>query len=217
MFEAVKQGVPVNTIVLLLLFPLVVAFVAASRHLLGLRVLGILTPSLLAVSFLATDFGVGLLLFVIIIFAATFARFILKKMKLQYLPRMAILLWFVSFGVFLALVVSSYVGFSGFLTVGIFPILILILLAESFIDIQIGRSFKEALRLMITTFILAFIGSYIVGLEMVQKAVLLYPELIFLGVGVFDLFMAKYVGLRFTEYLKFRPIIAESYGDEEEE
>ncbi len=212
-FQAVKRGVPVNTIVLVLLFPLVAAIVAASRHLIGLRGLGIFTPSLLAIGFLATGIGVGVVLFAIILLVATLARVFLRKLKLQYLPRMALLLWFVSLGVFVALLGASYINYSGLITVGIFPILILMLLAESFIDIQVGRSWREAWSLMIATFVLAITISFIIGLDFVQRMVLLHSEVVFFGVAVFDYFVAKYVGLRLLEYIKFKPIIK---GEEEE-
>jgi len=212
-FQAVKNGVPVNTIVLVLLFPLVAAAVAAARHLIGVRGLGIFTPSLLAIGFLATGIGVGVILFAIILLVATLARIFLRRLKLQYLPRMALLLWFVSLGVFGALLGASYINYSGLITVGIFPILILMLLAESFIDIQAGRSWREAWSLMITTFVLAIAISFVIGLDLVQRMVLLHSELVFFGVAVFDYFMAKYVGLRLLEYIKFRPIIK---GEEEE-
>ena len=133
---------------------------------------------------------------------------------MQYLPRMAMLLWFVSIGVFVSLFVSAYVDFSGLVTVGIFPILILVLLTESFIDIQVGRSFREAVTIMSSTFLLAIFSSFVIGLDIVQRSVLLYPELIVLGVGVVNVFMGKYVGLRLVEYIKFGSSM--SGGDDEE-
>ena len=65
--HAVKNGVPVNTVVLILLFPLVVAMVTAARHLIGVRGAGILTPALLSVAFLATGIWAGVVLFLIIL------------------------------------------------------------------------------------------------------------------------------------------------------
>lgn len=213
-FQSVKGGVPVNTIVLVLLFPLVAAIIVASRHLVGLIGLGIFTPSLLAIGFLATGIGVGVLLFITILLVATLSRMVIRGLKLQYLPRVALLLWFVSLGVFATLAIAAQVGFDGLITVGIFPILILMLLAETFIDVQVGRSFREAASIMTSTFVLAILASFIVGLESVQRAVLLHPEVVFFGVGIFDFFMARYVGLRLMEYFKFRPIFTS--GDDEE-
>lgn len=210
---AVKNGLPVNTAVLILLFPLVVAMVTASRHLLGIRGAGILTPALLSVAFLATGVWAGVALFAIILLVTMLARTLLKRLKLQYLPRVSLLLWVVSGGVFATLFLSSVWGVSQLVTVGIFPILILMLLAETFIDIQTGRSGSEARALIFQTFMLAMISSLLLGAELVQRAVLLYPEIIFFGVAVLDLFMGKYTGLRLSEYLMYRGIVKE---DEEE-
>ena len=99
------------------------------------------------------------------------------------------------------------------MTVGIFPILILRLLSETFIDIQQGRSGSEARALIFQTFVLAMISSLMLGNELVQRAVLLWPEMIFFGVAVFDVFMGRYTGLRLSEYLMYRGIMKE---DEEE-
>ena len=212
-YESVKNGLPANTVVLILLFPLIVAIVAAARHLIGVRGVGILTPALLSVAFLATGVWAGVLLFLIILLVATTARIAIKRLKLQYLPRMALLLWFVSAGVFAALLLSSVVNLSGLVTVGIFPILILMLLAETFIDIQVGRSASEARDIILQTFILAMISSLFLGWEVVQRVVLLYPEFVFFGVAVFDIFVGRYTGLRLMEYMMFRSVP----NDEEEE
>jgi len=211
--RAVKNGVPVNTVVLILLFPLVVALVTAARHLIGVRGAGILTPSLLSVAFLATGIWAGMALFIIILLVTVVGRTILSGFKLQYLPRVSLLLWVVSGFVFLTLFGASIWNISQLVTVGIFPILILMLLAETFIDLQAGRSGSEARALIFQTFVLAMISSLLLGSEMVQRAVLLWPEIIFFGVAIFDLFMGRYTGLRLSEYLMYRGIVKE---DEEE-
>ncbi|MFZ2199867.1 MAG: 7TM domain-containing protein [Microgenomates group bacterium] len=211
--KAVDNGVPINTVVLILLFPLVVAIVAAARHLIGVRGAGILTPALLSVAFLATGIWAGAALFLVILIVTVLGRTALKSLKLQYLPRVSLLLWVVSAGVFLTLFAASIWNVSQLVTVGIFPILILMLLAETFIDIQAGRSGSEARALIFQTFALAMISSLLLGNEMVQRALLMWPELIFFGVAVFDLFMGRYTGLRLSEYLMYRGIVKE---DEEE-
>lgn len=211
--QAANNGVPINTIVLILLFPLVVAIVAAARHLIGVRGAGILTPALLSVAFLATGIWAGAALFLIILLVTVVGRTVLKSLKLQYLPRVSLLLWVVSAGVFLTLFAASIWNVSQLVTIGIFPILILMLLAETFIDIQAGRSGDEARALIFQTFALAMISSLLLGSEMVQRALLMWPEIIFFGVAIFDLFMGRYTGLRLSEYLMYRGIVKE---DEEE-
>lgn len=211
--RAVSKGVPANTLVLIMLFPLAVTLVAVSRHLLGIRGTGILTPALLAVAFLATGVWAGVILFVIILAVTMISRSLLSNFRLQYLPRVALLLWFVSAGVLGAMFMAGEFAISNLTSIGIFPILILMLLAETFIDLQSGRSASDARALILQTFLLAIVTSLILGWEMVQRAVILAPEIIFFGLAAIDLFMGKYTGLRLTEYLLFRQVVKD---DEEE-
>lgn len=211
--RAVKQGVPANTLVLIILFPLAVTMVAASRHLLGIRGTGILTPALLSIAFLATGVWTGVVLFAIILVVTVISRSLLSNFRLQYLPRIALLLWFVSAGVLGTMMMAGEWHLSSMTEVGIFPILILMLLAETFIDLQSGRSANEARTLIFQTFILAMLTSLILGWEAVQKMVLLFPEPIFFGLAAIDILMGKYTGLRLSEYIMFRQVVQ---GDEEE-
>jgi len=205
--RAVRQGVPANTIVLVLLFPVVAAIISASRHLLGLRGFGIFTPAVLSVAFVATGLVSGILLFLVILAVASVGRVLLRKMKLQYLPRMALLLWFVSLGVFGLLFVAPSLNLRELTAINIFPILILVLLAESFIEVQIGKSQKEAIELTAETLVLAIISSLVLSLDIVQRVALLNPEALVLFVAIFNVFIGRYVGLRFKEYLRFKAIL----------
>ncbi len=204
---AIRQGVPANTIVLVLLFPLVAGIIAASRHIVGIRGFGIFLPAVLSVVFVATGIIEGLLLFLVIITVATAARIIIKKLKLEYLPRMALILWFVSLGVLSVLFISPGLNLTSIMTLSIFPILILILLAENFMSIHIGMSMKQAIQMTMETAAIAVFCSLVLNLDFLQKFVLLYPEIMVLGVAVFDIFLGKYIGLRLLEYKKFKEII----------
>lgn len=211
--RAVGHGVPANTLVLIMLFPLAVTLVAISRHLLGIRGTGILSPALLSVAFLATGVWAGAIFFVIILAVTIISRALMANFRLQYLPRVALLLWFVSAGVLLTMVLAGEFGLVSLTNVGIFPILILMLLAETFIDLQSGRSESDARALIVQTFLLAIVTSLILGWETIQRSVLLWPEIIFFGLAAIDIFMGKYTGLRLTEFLMMRQVVKD---DDEE-
>ena len=203
---AVDQGVSPNTIVLVLLFPLIAALIAAARHLIGITGFGIFVPAMLAVALLATGIRVGLILFVVIWLAATIARFVTKKLRLQYLPRMALLMWLVSVGVLAMMVGGVNLGFGSVSAVSIFPILILMLLTENFIEVQTGKSMREAIAVTLQTMVMAVVAAALMRLDLVQKTVLLYPEISLLLIALFDVYVGKYVGLRALEWAKFRKI-----------
>ncbi len=197
--EAVAVSVPVNTIVLLLLFPLIAALIAAARHFLGVGGFGIFTPVMVSVAFLATGVIPGLTLFLVILLMATIARIGLKKIKVHYLPRMAILLWFICIGSFLAIL--------KFPSVSIFPILFMILLVENFIEVQIGRSMREALGMTAETLLIALACYFLMSWKFLQAFVLLNPEIAVFGVLLFNIFVGRYTGFRLLEKHRLKAVM----------
>ncbi len=206
---AVAAGVPANTIVLLLLLPIVTFVIAFSRNVVGIRGFGIFLPAALAVTFVATGPIIGIGLFLVIVLVSTATRMILRKLKvkLQYLPRMSLILWAVVLGVLGVLFAAPLVRFSSLANVSIFAVLILVLLAEDFIRVQLGKSVKTALNLTTETLILALISYFFLTLGALQRFVLLNPEVTLLSVGVLDFSLAKYSGLRLMELYRFRKLI----------
>ena len=57
------------------------------------------------------------------------------------------------------------------------------------------------------TLLMAVVAALVMRVDMVQKWVLLNPELALLLVVVFDVYVGKYVGLRFLERFKFKSIV----------
>lgn len=206
---AVEAGVPTDTLVLLLLLPLVAAIIAAARHMVGLRGFGIFLPAALSVVFVATGPVVGIGLFLIILLVSTFARVVLRKLKikLQYLPRMALILWVVVFGVLGVLFAAPVLPAPDIASVSIFPVLILVLLAEDFTRVQLGKSARTAVNLTSETLILALISFAFLTLEPLKAFALLNPEAMLAVVALFDFLVGKYVGLRFLEAWRFRKLI----------
>lgn len=197
--QAIAKGVAADTIALVLLFPLIAGLIAAARHIIGLTGFGIFVPAMLAVAFTATGLRTGLILLIIIWLAATLGRKLTKKLKLQYLPRLALMMWLVSLGV-LGVILTG-VNFS------IFPIMILMLLSENFIELQSGKSRHEAFRIMLQTMIVAATGALILQADWLRKFVLLNPEISLVLIAVLDIFVGRYTGLRALEMLKFRKLL----------
>lgn len=204
------QGVPVDNVVLLLLLPLVAAVIAASRHLIGLRGFGIFLPAALSAVFIATGPVVGIGFFLVIVAVSTFSRMLLRKMKvkLQYLPRMALILLVVVMAVLMVLfTVPRFFGRRELAEVSIFPVLILVLLAEDFARVQLGKSIRVAISLTVETLILALISFIFLSFIPLQEFVVLNPELYLFLVLVLILFLGRYSGLRLLEIWRFRKLL----------
>ena len=208
--NAVSAGVPANTIVLLLLLTAVAALIAASRHLIGLKGFGIFMPAALSVAFVAIGPILGITIFIVMIVFSTLFRMVTRRLKLrlQYLPRMAMVLWFVVIGVLGILFLAPVIKQPDLKNISIFPVLILVLLAEDFSRVQAGKSIKTAINMTFETLILALFSFLLLTFSPLQKWALLNPELFLLLVLVFNLVVGKYVGLRFMEYWRFRKLIS---------
>lgn len=207
--NAVNSGVPANTIVLLLLLPIVATVIAATRQIIGIRGFGIFLPAALSVTFVAIGPILGILLFMVIVIISTVVRLTTRKLKLrlQYLPRMALILWFVSLGVLGILFASPLIQYKPLLNVSIFPVLVLTLLVEDFTRIQLGKSFKTAIGLTYQTLILSLVSYLFLTFSAFQELVLLNPEIALITTFVIDILLGKYLGLRFMEYWRFRKLI----------
>lgn len=207
--DAVGAGVPPNTIVLLLMLPAVAALIAGARHIIGLRGFGIFLPAALSVVFVAIGPVTGIFLFLVIVVASTIARILLRKskIKLQYLPRMSLILWFVVLAVLGVIFAAPYIGRADLMDVSIFAVLILVLLAEDFSKVQLGKSAKTAINITIETLILSLVAFVFLTLTSVQNFALLHPEVFLTSVAIFDIIVGKFIGLRFIEFWRFRKII----------
>lgn len=204
---AINRGLPANIVVLVILFPVITAIISASRHLIGLQGFGIYIPAVLSVAFASTGISTGVVIFVAVLLATIIFRAPLQRLKLQYLPRTALLLWGVSTFILGFLILASYVGFNTFLTLNIFPLLIIILLIENFMETQLSSTRNQAVQLTIETLLIATVCSLLIGWEGLQKAVLLNPEITIIAVALFNILSGKYSGLRLLEYIRFRSIM----------
>jgi hypothetical protein len=205
--QAVDKGVSANTIVLVLLFPLIAGLIAAARHLIGLTGFGIFVPAMLSVAFVATGIKVGIIMFAVVFFGASLARKATERLKLQYLPRMALMMWLVSALVLAVLLGAVNINLGSLSAVSIFPILILMLLSENFIEVQTGKSRHEATLVMLQTIVMAIIGAMVLKANWVQRLVLLNPEISLLTIALLDIYVGRYTGLRALEMWKFRKLL----------
>lgn len=207
---SVSSGIAPNTIVLLLLLPVSASLIALGRHLVGVRGFGIFLPASLSVTFLALGPFLGIGIFLLIVALSTGTRFFLKKLKvrLQYLPRMALILWSVAVGVLGVLFLTPAFDGSIFSNISIFPVLILALLAEDFTKVQIGKSVRVAVSLTVETLILALVSYLVLASKSVQILALLHPEAVLAATLFVDILIGRYVGLRVVEFWRFRKLIS---------
>lgn len=199
----VNRGVQTENIFLLLMIPVIATLVALARQVFGIKTFGIYIPTIITLTFLATGIKYGLTIFIVILLAATLMRFVLRRFKLLYLPRMAIVLTVVALVMLALFVIGSMTQRTGIIALSIFPMLILTILVEKFVEVQIEKGFVQAVWLSLGTILVSIVCYYFVNWDSFKILILGYPELILLTL-VINILLGKWVGLRISEYLRFR-------------
>jgi hypothetical protein len=201
----INKGVPVNTIVLILMLPIIATIFAFARQVIGLRAFGIYIPTIVTLSFLALGLTYGLTVFFVVLAVGTLARFFLRRARINYIPRLALVLTTVSFAILALLAVGALTNQTAFVALSVFPILIMVALAEQFVSAQIEQGFGAAVLLTVETLILSILTFYLVSYDPFQSLILAYPEIIFLTIPI-NVVLGRWTGLRLTEYYRFRQV-----------
>ena len=207
----VSQRVPIETVKMILMLPVIATLIAFIRQVFGLKAFGIYTPLIVSLAFLAMGLdGVGVkygvTIFISIIVVGMGTRFILKKLRLLYLPRVAITLSVVAFSILLILVLGGSLQRTGLASVSIFPLLIMIAIVEKFVAAQIEKGNRRAMVLAVETLVMSLIAYYLVSWHFFAETVLKYPWIILIFI-IFNIFLGIWTGLRISEYYRFRKVL----------
>jgi hypothetical protein len=203
----IQQGVPLDTIILLLMLPIVVTLIAFFRQVIGIKAFGIYTPAIVTFAFLAVpQLRYGVLVFIFVIFLGMIMRYVLKGFRLLYLPRVAITLSIISFAILFLLSFGGALHRTGLASVSIFPILIMITIVEKFVATQIEKGNNAALVLAGLTLGISLIGYAVASWPFLIRGIVTYPWLILFTIPI-NIFLGKWDGLRLTEYIRFREIL----------
>jgi len=208
---AIESGMPAQYFSYLLILPLFIALIAAARHLLGLTTYGILVPAIIALIWVQIGLWPGIVFFSFLFLWSGIGRFISKKtmvakFRINYLPRMAILLLFISLAIF-ALGLVSVFRLNLNYKEAIFPLLALVLVVQDLIETEITLSKKESQALVLETILLAFIGYFLFSWPLLQEFALLHPGLLIVLTLVFSIGVGRYTGFRLLERYRFKSIV----------
>jgi len=202
----ISSGVPRETIIYILMLPIIATIVALVRQVIGFKTFGIYIPSILTIILLSTGIVPGLIIFIVVLVSGFFVRWLLAKVRLMYLPRMALMLTIVSLIVLGVIAFSGYLGSFYLSHLSIFAILIMIILVERFLNVQIERGGKEALVLSVETLVISIIGYFILVWQAFQNFIFTYPWIV-LVIILINIFLGRWTGLRLSEYIRFRGLL----------
>lgn len=202
-----SEGVPLLTVTLLLMLPIIATLVAIFRQVIGIKAFGIYTPSIITFALFAMgELKYGVAAFVSVIVVGMLARLVMKRFRLLYLPRVAITLTIISLTMLFLLFIGGLNQRTGFAGASVFPLLIMITLAEKFVATQIEKGTRIAVILAIETLVISTVGYFLIRSHTVIDTVLTYPFWIITFTLVINIALGKWSGLRLSEYWRFRKV-----------
>jgi hypothetical protein len=198
------KGVPSQTVILLLVLPVIATILAFLKQVVGITTFGLYTPSIIALSFLALGWKLGVFFLLFIILTGYATRATMRRWRLLYIPKVAIILTVVSVTLLLLMGLGTYVDI-GFTRETVFILLIMSTLAESFLNMKTEQGLKSAVWGVGETVAASLLCVFIVQWGMFQSTILAYPELILLTI-IINAFLGRWTGLRLVEFIRFREV-----------
>ncbi len=209
--SAISLGIPANTIVLILLIPVIAMLVTFVRVIIGLPSLEMLVPITLSFAFVAVGITAGLIILSAVICASFLSRAMLSRVPIMFFPKRSLSLLLLSIFVFIALTMTIKLDVESIRDLSIFPIIILTLLGDSIVTVQLRKAMSETVLITSVTILLGLAGYLLATSIIVRDLIILWPELILLTIPI-NLILGRYFGLRLMEIFRFRNL--NPYGSE---
>lgn len=202
---SVHNGVPEETMALILLLPFLATFFAFFRNIIGAPSMDMFVPVMFSIALLESGFGVGIFLLSVIVFVSIVARVMLRHLRIMQLPKIALSILIVAISLLIALALAAAYGIFPVMEVSIISILLFLLLTERLMRLPFQDELSRDSILVANTLILGLLGYAFLATRAVQSAILLYPELTLLLIPA-NMLIGRYFGLRLTEYFRFASI-----------
>lgn len=198
------RGVPTQTVILLLVLPVIATILAFFKQVIGITTFGLYTPSIVALSFLVLGWPIGVAFLFFILVTGYATRALMGRWRLLYIPKVAIILTVVSVTLLLLMGISTFLGIT-FTRETVFILLVMSTLAESFLTLKTEEGWTAALLGIGETVVVALLCVSLVQWNPFQALLLAYPELILVTI-LANIFLGRWTGLRLVEYFRFREV-----------
>ena len=202
----VEAGLSLDLLEILLLLPLGASIVVFFRNVVGLETYGTFLPALIASACLATGLTWGLLAFFTVTLTVAALHVPLERAGLLHTPRLAILMVFVVVQLILLTLLSAHLGWLDLSYFILFPVVILTSTAERFASHLTEDGPAKAAKVTLMTGGVIGCSYAVMDLPIVGLTMLAFPETLLLIVA-FNLWLGRWVGIRLTEYARFRWLI----------
>jgi len=215
-----ERGLSEEFLLLLLTLPIVTTLIGFGRHFIGIRTIGIYTPIVLTYAFyllgitetngqtdLLLGVRLGLIISILVYALTSLGQTLTKKIRLHYLPKVAIIISSVTIIAFLVLLLAAQLEQTAILRINPVALILIITTSEQFVSTFVKKGFSTALLLSFETIIVALISYAILSWPSFQNLLLTYPVISLLAIPL-NFIIGSFKGLRIREYFRFQDILS---------
>lgn len=208
---AMRNGIPQNTLLLLLLLPAVAALVIFFRVVIGVEYLGLNRGIFLALGIASLGLH-GLFFFLASIMADIAIRGALERRRLLPPAKYALVL-FITLLILLSLFIAAAYSSkdpsnNAFLSLGILPILLIIVSAQGMLQINPGDSLWRPFGWLAEMLIFLGGGFFLLTSLAMRQFVISSPGIYVVSLLIIMIALGKYRGLRVSEFFRFVKVMS---------
>jgi hypothetical protein len=206
-WAAILQSLPVSERAVfrfIIMVPIGALVVVLLRNLAGVPTLGTFMPVLIALSFSQMDsLPAALALFALVISVGLYFRFLLSRLNLLVVPRVAACVVIVTLLMVATSVASYHLGLDAGLGITLFPMIILAWTIERMSLLWDEEGAAAALGQVGGSLMVAVAAYLVMGLAVVRHWCYYFPELLLVVLAAIIL-LGRYTGYRLSELHRFR-------------
>jgi transglutaminase-like putative cysteine protease len=204
MFDRLK--LPFALLRTILMLPVGALVVVLFRNVVGMPTFGTFLPALLAAAAGETGAGWGVVAVVVVVAAVAAVRWGVQRLELLHSPTLAILLAAVVFTLLTTSMVAERLSILPLTKVTLFPIAVLAICAERFYLSLTEHGGRAASKELAGTLAVMLACYVVMNSLALQVLVIGFPEILFLVLAA-DVYLGRWVGMRLSEYRRFRGLL----------
>jgi len=205
LFDRLK--LPFSLLRTILMLPVGALLTVLFRNVVGMPTFGTFLPALLAAAAGQTGAVYGVLAILIVVAVVAAVRGAVSWLELLHSPTLAILLAAVVFTLLSTTMLAERLGVAELTRVTLFPIAVLAICAERFYLSLTEHGAKVASRELGGTLTVMLACYVVMNSLALQVLVIGFPEVLFLVLAA-NIYLGRWVGMRLSEYRRFRGLLA---------
>jgi hypothetical protein len=164
------------TLSFLLLIPVGLLITALAKSMVGIRIIGTFSPTLLALSQARSDWRIGIVIFIVIFGLGSLCRMLLMRFRLTSVPRRGVIGTFVVCLLAVVISFSQSYGLTPTVRHVLLPVAVMTLMIDKFFTIMETEGNRTALAILANSIAVAVCCYLVFAYTRIGQILLIFPE-----------------------------------------